>query len=247
MLGQVVVTAVGDALELVPTPREEELHVGGGRRVVRQLVGVVGPEPELLGGHAVVEVPLVALVAPVLVPLLSASSGGTKNSISICSNSRVRNTKWPGVISLRNDLPTCAMPNGGLLADVLQHVGEVRRTCPARSRAGGTTSAPCVGDRAGVGLEHQVEVAGLGERSHRAAVRAHVRDRRACRGANALWQFLQSTSGSVKFVEVAGRLPDRRAAPRMAASRPTTSSRSCTIERHQASFTLRSSRTPMGP
>ena len=42
-----------------------------------------------------------------------ASSGGTKNSSSICSNSRVRKTKLPGVISLRKDLPTWAMPNGG--------------------------------------------------------------------------------------------------------------------------------------
>src|SRR5687768_243729 len=46
------------------------------------------------------------------------SSGGTKNSISICSNSRVRNTKLPGVISLRNDLPIWAMPNGGFLREV---------------------------------------------------------------------------------------------------------------------------------
>ena len=44
-----------------------------------------------------------------------ASSGGTKYSISICSNSRVRNTKLPGVISLRNDFPIWAIPNGGLL------------------------------------------------------------------------------------------------------------------------------------
>ena len=44
-----------------------------------------------------------------------ASSGGTKNSISICSNSSVRKMKLPGVISLRNDLPTCAIPNGGFL------------------------------------------------------------------------------------------------------------------------------------
>ncbi len=43
-----------------------------------------------------------------------ASAGGTKNSISICSNSSVRKMKLPGVISLRNDLPTCAIPNGGL-------------------------------------------------------------------------------------------------------------------------------------
>src|SRR5215813_11097368 len=47
------------------------------------------------------------------------SSGGTKNSISICSNSRVRNTKLPGVISFRNDLPICAMPKGGFLRDVV--------------------------------------------------------------------------------------------------------------------------------
>jgi hypothetical protein len=47
------------------------------------------------------------------------SSGGTKYSISLCSTSRVRNTKFPGVISLRNDLPTCAMPNGGFLRVVV--------------------------------------------------------------------------------------------------------------------------------
>ena len=38
--------------------------------------------------------------------------GSTKNCISICSNSRVRKMKLPGVISLRNALPICAMPNG---------------------------------------------------------------------------------------------------------------------------------------
>ncbi len=47
----------------------------------------------------------------------AASAGGTKYSISICSNSRVRKTKFPGVISLRNDLPICAIPKGGLLRE----------------------------------------------------------------------------------------------------------------------------------
>ena len=42
-----------------------------------------------------------------------------KNSISICSNSRVRNTKLPGVISLRKLLPICAMPNGGFIRAML--------------------------------------------------------------------------------------------------------------------------------
>ena len=35
-----------------------------------------------------------------------------KYSISICSNSRERKMKLRGVISLRNALPICAMPNG---------------------------------------------------------------------------------------------------------------------------------------
>ena len=47
------------------------------------------------------------------------SSGGTKNSSSICSNSRVRKVKLPGVISLRKALPIWAIPNGGFLRDVV--------------------------------------------------------------------------------------------------------------------------------
>ena len=43
--------------------------------------------------------------------------GSTKNSISICSNSRVRKMKLPGVISLRKLLPTWPMPNGGFIRD----------------------------------------------------------------------------------------------------------------------------------
>lgn len=48
----------------------------------------------------------------------SSSPGLTKNSISICSNSRVRKMKLPGVISLRKLLPVWAMPNGGFLREV---------------------------------------------------------------------------------------------------------------------------------
>ncbi len=48
----------------------------------------------------------------------SDSSGGTKNSSSIWSNSRVRKIQFCGVISFLNDLPICAIPNGGFLRDV---------------------------------------------------------------------------------------------------------------------------------
>jgi hypothetical protein len=59
-------------------------------------------------------------------------------------------------------------------------------------------------------------------------------------------QLRQSTSGSVKLA----RWPDAsqtRGLERIAASMPTTSSRSCTIVRHHASLTLRSISTPRGP
>jgi hypothetical protein len=59
-------------------------------------------------------------------------------------------------------------------------------------------------------------------------------------------QFRQSTRGSVKF----SRWPEAAQIfgdDRMAASRPTTSWRNCTIERHHASLTLRSMSTPRGP
>ena len=62
-----------------------------------------------------VDVPVEPRLAASARTTARASSGGTKNSISICSNSRVRKMKLPGVISLRNDLPTWAMPNGGFL------------------------------------------------------------------------------------------------------------------------------------
>src|SRR5512135_1039981 len=45
----------------------------------------------------------------------SSSSGLTKYSISICSNSRVLNVELPGVISLRKDFPICATPKGSFL------------------------------------------------------------------------------------------------------------------------------------
>ena len=50
-----------------------------------------------------------------------------------------------------------------------------------------------------MGLEHQVELAGLGEAVLGAAVRAGVAGRRACRGGTAPCSCLQSTSGSVKL------------------------------------------------
>ena len=80
-----------------------------------ELVGVVGAEAEEVGADAEIGVPALALARSSSRYQRSASAGGTKNSISICSNSRVRKMKLPGVISLRKDLPIWAMPKGGFL------------------------------------------------------------------------------------------------------------------------------------
>ena len=57
----------------------------------------------------------------------SSSPGLTKNSISICSNSRVRKMKLPGVISLRNDLPCWAMPNGGFIRALVTMLAKFKK------------------------------------------------------------------------------------------------------------------------
>ncbi len=103
----------------------------------------------------------------------SSVPGSTKNSISICSNSRIRKMKLPGVISLRNDLPICAMPNGTFFR-LLDWICAKSTNMPWAVSGRRYTAFVVVGDRAHVGLEHQVEVARVGE----VAVTA-VRARRA--------------------------------------------------------------------
>jgi hypothetical protein len=49
VLGEVVVAAVGDALELVPAPGVGELDVGGALGVVRQVLFGVLVQTQLLG------------------------------------------------------------------------------------------------------------------------------------------------------------------------------------------------------
>ncbi len=101
----------------------------------------------------------------------SSVPGSTKNSISICSNSRVRKMKLPGVISLRKLLPVWAMPNGGLLARRVQHVEEVDEDA-LRGLRPQVVQRGLVLDRAEVGAQHAAELLRLGPLSAGAAVGA---------------------------------------------------------------------------
>ena len=70
--------------------------------------------------------------------------------------------KLPGVISLRKALPICAMPNGIFWRDELLHVEKVDVDSLRRLRTKIERPAALL-DGAHVGLEHEVELARLGE------------------------------------------------------------------------------------
>ena len=70
VLGEVEVAAVGDALELAPGAGVEVLDVARPGGVVRELLLGVRPQAQVLAPDAQPRVPVQALLAPVLVPLL---------------------------------------------------------------------------------------------------------------------------------------------------------------------------------
>ena len=158
---QVEVAPVGDALELVPTPGEQELHVGRGPRVVRQLARLVVAQAELVLGDAEVEVPAQALGQPVVVPLLALGGRHEELHLHLLELAGAEDEV------LRRDLVAEGLAHlgdaeGRLLARRVEHVGEVDEH--ALGRLGPQVGhVALVLHRAGVGLEHQVEGPGLGQ------------------------------------------------------------------------------------
>ncbi len=66
--GEVEVAAVGDPLELGPADREEVLEVARGRRVVRELLGIVRAHAQVALAQSVAQMPGDPLLDPVLEP-----------------------------------------------------------------------------------------------------------------------------------------------------------------------------------
>src|SRR6476646_5012263 len=126
---------------------------------------------------------------------LGPSSGGTKYSISICSNSRVRNTKLPGVISLRNDFPICAIPNGGFFrAVVCTFLKLTKMPCAVSGRRYATDASFSTGPTnvLNIRLKFRASV-----KLSLAPQLGHAPDAGRWSARNRSWQFRQSTSGSV--------------------------------------------------
>src|ERR1700730_14559688 len=124
------------------------------------------------------------------------SSGGTKYSISICSNSRVRKMKFPGVISLRNDLPICAIPDGGFLRVVVcTFLKLTKMPCAVSGRRYATEASSSTGPTWVLNIRLKL----------RASVKVsfepqlgHAPDSGSWSARNRSLQLRQSTSGSVK-------------------------------------------------
>ena len=108
------------------------------------------------------QVPVAALLAASARTTARPRPGGTKNSISICSNSRVRKMKLPGRDLVAEALADLGDPERRLLAGELQVVLEVEEDA-----LGGlgpqVDGRALLLDRPDRGLEHQVEVARLGQ------------------------------------------------------------------------------------
>ena len=176
--------------------------------------------------------------------------GSTKNCISICSNSRVRKMKFPGVISLRNALPTCAIPNGTfwrVLCCTFRKFTKIPWAVSGRRYTVAALSSTAPMNVLNMRLNCRGSVSRhcsaspgflLGFCGHRASSSLSARKRPL--------HALQSTSGSTKPATwpLASQV---RGCMRIAASSPTTSSRNRTMELHHRSLRLRLSSTPSGP
>ena len=202
MLGEIEVAAVGHALELRPADRIQVLDVAGAGRVVRELLGVVGAQAQPLAVDAEPHVPVQPLRAPELVPLLRLVGRDEELHLHLLELERAEDEV------ARRDLVAERLPHLGDAerrppARVLQRLLEVEEDALRRLRAQIDRRAGLL-HRADRGLEHQVEVARLGEVAllelagvHRGLARAGGSP--GCdRPGSAARRSWQSISGSVK-------------------------------------------------
>ena len=117
MARQVEVTAVVDALELLPAEREAVLDVDRLLRVVGELVGGVLPEAEPRRRHAVARVPVEAARQPLLEDRRRLGRLDEVLHLHLLELAHPED-EVAGLISFRNDFPIWAIPNGIFLREL---------------------------------------------------------------------------------------------------------------------------------
>src|ERR1017187_4190545 len=241
VLGQVVVAAVGHALELVPAPGEGELHVSGALGVMREVLFGVLVQAQLLGLDAQVHVPVVTLRDPVAVPRLRVGGRNEVLHLHLLELAGAKDEVLRGDL-VAEGLADLGNTEGRLLARAREHVGEVGedalRGLGAQVGRGALPLPTGPSWVLNIRLKARASVKSLEPQLGQTPSILSSRQRSL--------HLRQSTRGSVKV----SKWPEgahRAGGPRTAASRPTMSSRVWTMEYHQACFTLRSMLTPSGP
>ena len=242
VLGEVEVAAVGDALELRPADRVQVLDVAGGARVVRELLRGVRRAGAGARGRCRAACTSPGAPGTSTRTTAAASSGGTKNSISICSNSSVRKMKFAGRDLVAERLADLRDAERRLLARERERRLEVEEDA-LRGLGAQVDGRALLLDRPDRRLEHQVERARLGQVA--AADRALDGLRVLAAGLGLLLQRVQRGSAACTCPGTgrAGRRSPRggpeashvRGCWMIAESSATTSSRSWIIACHHAS------------
>ncbi len=124
VLFEVEVAAVGDPLQLRPADREEVLDVAGPGRVVGELVGVVGADPQMVGAQAEVGVPALAQLDPLAVPALGLVGRDEELHLHLLELAGAEDEVAGGDL-VAEGLADLGDPKGRLLAGEAEHVLEV--------------------------------------------------------------------------------------------------------------------------
>ncbi len=209
---EIEVRAVGDPLQLAPAPRELELHVGRGHRVVRQLVSGVRAQAQHVLGDAEVDVPLEPLVAPVVKPPGRLVRRDEVLHLHLLELPGAEHEVAGGDLVAKG-LADLGDPERRSLARRLQHVEEVDEV-PLGGLRAQVGDVALVLYRTHVGLEHQVEGPGLGEVGAAAVGAVHLpvaRIRLQVVGPPAFLAVAAVDQGVGEVGQVARRLPDLRA------------------------------------
>src|SRR5690606_21717745 len=163
---------VGDALQLTPllaAEAEAVLDVHRPLRVVGQLLLRVLVLPQVVGVDAQIDVPLLALIDPVLVPLLVLTRLDEELHLHLLELAGAED-EIAGRDLVAEGLPDLPDPERRFLAGGGQHVGEVDEDALRGLRTQVVQTLLAL-HRTEVGLEHHVEFTRFSELATRAAVR----------------------------------------------------------------------------
>src|SRR5437667_2472079 len=201
---QVEVGAVRDPLELGPAEGEGVLDVDARLGVVGELVAGVRAEAEAVALQAEADVPLEARVAPVVIPPLVLAGADEELELHLLELARAEEEVARGDL-VAERAPDRGDAEGELQARGLEHVAEVDEGALRGFRAQ-ERHVRGVLERPDEGLEHEVELARLGELAA-ALGTARARD---LVGAKALLAALAVDERVREAGQVAGGLPHPR-------------------------------------